>query len=117
MNRILFAAEFKRKIKPLAKKYHTLRNSIDDLGIKLVKNPFLGESYGSNLYKIRVADESKGKGKSGGFRVMYYLTIEKEDSIDILLMTIYDKGELDTIKKKDAELLLQKILAELKIKQ
>jgi len=87
------------------------------LGVKLVKNPFLGESYGSNLYKIRVADESKGKGKSGGFRVLYYLAIKTEDSIDILLMTIYDKGEFDTIKKKDAELLLQKVLAELKNKK
>ena|SRR5665213_1160764 len=116
MNKILFSTEFRRKIKPLAKKYHTLRGNIDNLGVKLVKNPFLGESYGSNLYKIRVADESKGKGKSGGFRVMYYLAIKKEDSIDILLMTIYDKGELDTITKKDAELLLQKVLAELKMK-
>jgi len=26
MNNVLFAAEFKRKIKPLAKKYHTLKN-------------------------------------------------------------------------------------------
>jgi mRNA-degrading endonuclease RelE of RelBE toxin-antitoxin system len=116
MNKILFSAEFRRKIKPLAKKYHTLKGHIDNLGIKLVENPFLGESYGSNLYKIRVADESKGKGKSGGFRVMYYLAIKKEDGIDILLMTIYDKGELDTITKKDAELLLQKVLAELNMK-
>jgi len=115
MNKILFAAEFERRIKPLAKKYRTLRNNIDNLGIELVKNPFLGESYGLNIYKIRISDESKGKGKSGGFRVMYYLAIKKEDSIDILLMTIYDKGELDTIKKRDVELLLQKVLAELKV--
>ena len=47
---------------------------------------------------------------------MYYLATRKEDSIDILLMTIYDKGELDTITKKDAELLLQKVLSELKMK-
>jgi hypothetical protein len=47
---------------------------------------------------------------------MYYLAIKKDDGIDILLITIYDKGELDTIKKKDAELLLQKVLAELKTK-
>jgi len=77
----------------------------------------LGESYGSNLYKIRVADESKGKGKSGGFRVMYYLTIKKDDNIDILLVTIYDKAELDTISKRDADLLLKKVLAELALKK
>ena len=114
MNNILFTAEFKRKVKPLAKKYHTLRASIDQLGEYLIKDPFLGESYGSNIYKIRLADESKGKGKSGGFRIMYYLATKNEASIDILLMTIFDKSELDTIKKKDAELLLKKVLDGLK---
>lgn len=114
MNNILFTPEFRRKIKPLAKKYHTLKNNINNLGIELVKNPFLGESYGANLYKIRLADESKGKGKSGGFRVMYYLAIKNENNIDIILITIFDKSETDTIKKKDAELLLQKVLAKLK---
>jgi mRNA-degrading endonuclease RelE of RelBE toxin-antitoxin system len=114
MNRVLFTAEFKRKAKPLSKKYHTLKDNIDNLGLRLVENPFSGESYGSNLYKIRLADESKGKGKSGGFRVMYYLAIQNKDTIDILLITIFDKAEADTIKKKDAESLLQKVLAELK---
>lgn len=114
MNSIFFTDEFKRKAKPLAKKYHTLKNSIDNLGVELLKNPFLGESYGSNIYKVRLADESKGKGKRGGFRVMYYLAIQNADNIDILLMSIFDKAEMDTIKKKDAELLLQKVLAELK---
>lgn len=117
MNNVLFSAEFKRKIKPLAKKYHTLKGNIDSLGVALSKNPFLGESYDANLYKIRVADESKGKGKSGGFRVMYYLTIKKDDNIDILLITIYDKAELDTISKRDADLLLKKVLAELELKK
>jgi len=45
---------------------------------------------------------------------MYYLATKNEASIDILLMTIFDKSELDTIKKKDAELLLKKILDGLK---
>jgi mRNA-degrading endonuclease RelE of RelBE toxin-antitoxin system len=113
MNSILFAQEFKRKVKPLTKKYHTLRANIDQLGEDLIKNPFLGESYGGNIYKIRLADESKGKGKSGGFRILYYLSIPKANGIDIILITIFDKSELDTIKKKDAELLLEKVLSEL----
>jgi len=48
---------------------------------------------------------------------MYYLTIKKDDNIDILLVTIYDKAELDTISKRDADLLLKKVLAELALKK
>jgi mRNA-degrading endonuclease RelE of RelBE toxin-antitoxin system len=113
MNSVLFTPEFKRKVKSLSKKYITLRQSIDTLGEQLVKNPYLGESYGSNIYKIRLADKSKGKGKSGGFRILYYLAIQEADSIKIILMTIFDKSELDTIKKKDAEILLSRVLDEL----
>jgi len=113
MNSIKASLLFKRKVKPLAKKYHTLRESIDELGEQLIANPYLGESYGSNIYKIRLADKSKGKGKSGGFRVIYYLAIKHEDNIDIILVTIFNKGEMDTIKKNDAELLLKEVLNEL----
>ena len=77
--------------------------------VELLKNPFLGESYGKNIYKIRLADASKGKGKSGGFRIIYYLTIKTEDSINIILVTIYDKSEIDSIKKKDVISILTQI--------
>jgi mRNA-degrading endonuclease RelE of RelBE toxin-antitoxin system len=55
MNSVLFTPEFKRKVKPLSKKYITLRQSIDTLGEQLVKNPYLGESYGSNIYKNKIS--------------------------------------------------------------
>ena len=63
MNSVKVSQLFKRKVKPLAKKYHTLKDSIDDLGTRLLNNPYLGESYGKNIYKVRLADESKGRGK------------------------------------------------------
>ncbi|MGF7082523.1 mRNA-degrading endonuclease RelE of RelBE toxin-antitoxin system [Mucilaginibacter sp. UYCu711] len=56
--------EFKRNIKPLANKYRTLKATITKLEKDLIDNPYLGESYGQGIYKIRIADESKGKGKS-----------------------------------------------------
>ena len=38
----------------------------------------MGDSYGANIYKIRLGDESKGRGKSGGFRVITYLVHESK---------------------------------------
>jgi len=85
MNSVKVSQLFKRKVKPLAKKYHTLRQSIDDLGDELIKDPYLGESYGKGIYKIRLADGSKGKGKSGGFSILYYLAVQRKEDIIVTL--------------------------------
>ena len=61
----------------------------------------MSDSYGSNIYKVRVADEAKGKGKSGGFRVITYLIEENAASTDIYLITIFDKSEESSIDKDD----------------
>ena len=57
-----------------------------DLFEELSENPILGTSLGDNCYKVRVAIKSKGKGKSGGARVItYIITADKEIyAIDIV---------------------------------
>lgn len=104
--------EFKRDLKPLTKKYKTLKETILQLERDLIKNPYLGESYGQGIYKVRISDESKGKGKSGGFRVIYYHLSKTDEGIEMLLINIFDKSELSTIKKIDAVRQLKAILKE-----
>lgn len=72
----------------------------------------MGNPYGEGIYKVRLADKSKGKGKSGGFRIMYYHLIKTQDGIAILMMSIYDKSEKSTVKKSEAIKRLKEILAE-----
>ncbi|MCR8558381.1 type II toxin-antitoxin system RelE/ParE family toxin [Mucilaginibacter sp. BJC16-A38] len=104
--------EFKRDLKPLSKKYKTLKETILKLEQDLIENPYLGESYGQGIYKVRVADGSKGKGKSGGFRVIYYHLNKTKDGIAMLLLNIFDKSETSTIKKIDAVKQLKAIIQE-----
>lgn len=111
-NTVSASLQFKREVKPLAKKYHSLKSSVESLVDALIKNPYLGTAYGNDIYKVRLADESKGKGKSGGFRIMYYHLNVSENGIDILLMNIYDKSEKSTIKKSEALKALKSILDE-----
>jgi hypothetical protein len=66
----------------------------------------MGDSYGSNIYKVRLADESKGKG-NGGFRVITYLIEENAASTDIYLITIFDKSEEASIDKDDIKEILK----------
>ena len=77
-NTVIISTSFKRNAKRLVKKYHTLQSAIDNLIAQLEINPYIGKSYGSNLYKIRVSDERKGKGKRGGFRVMYFKLLKQK---------------------------------------
>jgi mRNA-degrading endonuclease RelE of RelBE toxin-antitoxin system len=112
INTVKPTPEFKRDLKPLLKKYRTLKETVLDLEKQLINNPYFGESYGQGIYKVRVADGSKGKGKSGGFRVLYYHLNKTDDGIEMLLLNIIDKSEVSTIKKSDAVKRLREILKE-----
>ncbi len=84
-NNIRLTAYFIKKAKRLLKKYLTLQNSIKQLEKALILNPKIGDSYGANIYKVRLADESKGRGKSGGFRVITYVIEKTSNSNNIYL--------------------------------
>jgi len=83
----------------------------------LVVNPFLGVSYGNGMFKVRLSDKSKGSGKSGGFRVLYYHLQKTDSGIVILLTNIYNKSEIGTIKKADAIKQLDDIIKEYNFKK
>jgi hypothetical protein len=57
-----------------------------------------------------LAIKSKGKGKSGGARVITYFVAQDKD---VYLLTIYDKAEFDTIDDK----LLRKIVESIQTKK
>jgi hypothetical protein len=70
---------------------------------ELEKNPSTGDPIGKNCYKIRLAIASKGKGKSGGGRVITFVRVTKNT---VYLIDIYDKSELSTITDKELKLLV-----------
>jgi hypothetical protein len=63
---------------------------------QLSNEPELGFSLGSNLFKIRLRISSKGKGKSGGARVITFLIKQERE---IYWVAIYDKSELETLSR------------------
>ena len=104
---VITVPRFDREMKYLVKKYPSLKDEYKALVEELEKNPEKGAPLGNNLFKIRLAIASKGKGKSGGARVITYLKTEQGN---IYLLSIYDKGEKDTISDKEIrEILNSKI--------
>jgi len=76
---------------------------LEVLGQELSEEPTLGIPLGNDVYKIRLAISSKGKGKSGGSRVITYVQIDDET---VLLLSIYNKGEKDSISDQEIQKLL-----------
>lgn len=100
---VVAVPEFRRELKRLAKKYHSLKAEISILIDELAEKPKLGTPLGNNVYKIRLSISSKGKGRRGGARVITYVEI---DDYTVLLLSIYNKGEKQTISDKEIKELL-----------
>ncbi|HKL33591.1 MAG TPA: type II toxin-antitoxin system RelE/ParE family toxin [Tangfeifania sp.] len=94
---------FDRQLKRLAKKFPSLKNEFAELVNSLEKNPAQGDSMTNSCYKIRVAIKSKGKGKSGGARVIAYVQVVENN---VFLLAIYDKSEQKYITDKEIKYLL-----------
>jgi mRNA-degrading endonuclease RelE of RelBE toxin-antitoxin system len=103
---IMAIPNFKREIKKLAKKFPSLRKDFAQLLESLQEKPTQGTSLGNNCYKIRMAITSKGKGKSGGARVITYL---KVSHTAVYLLSIYDKSDQENIPDKELKELLKEI--------
>lgn len=97
---------FERQAKRLIKKYRSLRAELLHLIEDLAENPQQGTSLGNNCFKIRMAIADKGKGKSGGARVITNVVINEET---VYLISIYDKADKENITDKELQELLQYI--------
>lgn len=105
---IVLDRTFEREVKRLSKRYASLKEDLKELRDELERNPFAGTDLGGGLRKIRMRIASKGKGKSGGARVITFTVIVAIDETEINLLYIYDKAERSSISSKELEELLHK---------
>jgi mRNA-degrading endonuclease RelE of RelBE toxin-antitoxin system len=101
------APEFEKALKRLSKKYPSLK--VDYLAFlsELEKNQTMGDEIFPNCRKARIAIKSKGKGKRGGGRIIFYFEIVEDK---IILLFIYDKTEMENVQTAFIEQILQNIL-------
>lgn len=74
---------------------------------ELEKDPKIGDEIFPNCRKVRIAIKSKGKGKRGGARIIFYFEIVRDK---IILLYIYDKTEMENVQTAFIEQILQKYL-------
>lgn len=101
--KIEVTAKFNKHAKRLLKKFPSLKHELDDLINSLETDQKQGKPIGFDCYKIRMAIASKGKGKSGGARVITHVHVTKTT---VYLLTIYDKSEQANISDNEVKELL-----------
>ena len=85
-------SRFDKESRRLIRKFRSLRNELDLLKIQLRSGDRPGvrlAGTGHIIYKVRLPNRSAGRGKSGGFRVIY----EDRSGQLVLLLLIYTKTE------------------------
>ncbi len=92
---IVATQAFIKSAKPIAKKYRSFNDDYQKLVKELEKNPHMGIDLGDGYRKIRMAISSKGKGKSGGCRIITLDMVERNDCLYILFA--YDKSDYDNV--------------------
>ena len=101
------ATTFKKEFKRLYKRYPSLEQDVKNLREEILAHPTtIGTDLGSGLRKIRMRITSKGRGKSGGARVITFTVVVTTDASDIYFLYLYDKSERDSITQAEIEALL-----------
>ena len=100
---IVSTPNFEREFKQLRKKYPSLSTDLMQLAESLQENPDIGVPLGQNCFKIRLAIRSKGRGKSGGARVITHVQVIADT---IFLLSIYDKSDKADLQANELDDLL-----------
>lgn len=90
--KVEFAPYFLKDLKRLKRKYSQVTDVVEELVKALENGEQPGDkipNVGYDVYKVRLKNPSAGRGKSGGFRVIYYVQLADF----VILVTIYSKSQ------------------------
>ncbi|NKQ40683.1 MAG: type II toxin-antitoxin system RelE/ParE family toxin [Sulfurovum sp.] len=96
-----------KALKKLSKKYKNIESDIENFLLSINSIKDLGVELKHNVYKVRIANSDKNKGKSAGYRLISYVKIVDNE---LHLIYIYDKSSLANISEKELDTLLIKQL-------
>ncbi len=92
-----FTPKFKRNLRSLAKKYRHIRLDIEPVIDRIKGGDFVGDQIPKTcdyaIFKERVRNRDINKGKSAGYRIIYYVKTDEK----VILITIYSKTEQTNI--------------------
>ncbi len=103
--KIAATRRFENEVKKLAKKYSSLATDLRPLREELRENPKCDSSLDKGCHKIRLAIKSKG----GGARVITHVLEELPELTNLVLLSIYDKGDINSLSNQQISELVAQI--------
>jgi len=85
--------EFDKDVKKLAKKYRHIKDDLILFMTSFENEHTHAISIKKNIFKARIKNSDKAKGKSGGYRTYYYTVTDES----VTFLIIYDKSEMESI--------------------
>lgn len=92
--KVRMSEDFRTAYKRLKKRHRSLQQDFEKLLYSLLQNPMQGVELDDGVRKVRLAITSKGRGKSGGARVIIRVRIVADE---LQLLYIYDKADYDNV--------------------
>lgn len=92
-----YTPEFLKSAKTLSKRYRSFAEDLKDLCNSIINNPNIGDDLGGGLRKLRMAIKSKGKGKSGGARIISFTIGIDNITSKVTFLYVYDKSDMPNI--------------------
>ena len=99
---VITSIDFIKDLKKLRKRYNSVEKDVEFLILQLRDGETPGDRITENkypVYKARVKNSDTRRGKSGGYRVIYYICTPEA----ILLTNIYSKSDQSNISNKEVE--------------
>jgi len=110
--RIVLAASFRGCIKRLEKRFRHVKDDVHTAIVQLLQNPAQGvlipRDFG--VRKLRVRNTDLPKGKSGGYRLLYYVEMQPVPTIYLLLL--YAKSDRDDVTLRELRQLIDEMMNE-----
>ena len=100
---------YKKALKKLSKTYRNIDLDIKEFLKSINTKEDLGIELKSNVFKVRVANSDKNKGKSAGYRLISYLALVENE---LHLLYIYDKSKLVNVTEKEIDVLITKQMSD-----
>ncbi len=94
---------YKKAYKKLSKEYKNIQDDIDNFINSIHSKDNLGVELKSNIFKVRIKNSDKNKGKSAGYRLISYLALIENE---LQLLYIYDKSKIENLTEKEIDKLI-----------
>jgi mRNA-degrading endonuclease RelE of RelBE toxin-antitoxin system len=102
---IELTVRFRRNLKSLVKRYRSIQNDLQTLIEQLQQGELPGDRIPDvkfDVFKVRLKNSDIQKGKSAGYRVIYYVkTLER-----VVLAAMYSKSDQEDIAADEIESIL-----------